>query len=84
MPKVNFQQIPRSNKMFRTTSNCDTLIHRIKDFYFSNEDRLTLEDKRQILEYIQTIDRSNKVLDARVRNNIYVGIRNISQKYLTR
>ena len=84
MPKVNFQQVPRNNKMFRHTSNCDTLIRRIKDFYFPNEAILSLEDKIQLLEYIQTIDRANKVLDARTRNNIYVGIRNISQKYLTR
>ena len=85
MPKINFQQIPRkNNRLFRITSNCDTLVRRIKDFYFKYETRLSLEDKRRILLFVQQIDRANKVLDAKTRNNIYVAIRDIAQKYIER
>ena len=82
MPKINFQHTPRkNNKMFRVTSNCDTLIHRIKNFYFKYETYLSLEDKRRILMCVQLIDRANKVLDAKIRNDIYVMIRDIAKKY---
>ncbi len=83
MPKVNFQQKPKyfNSKMHRQTSNCDTLVHRIKEFYFKYESRLSLEDKKEILLFVQQIDRANKVLNARMRNDIYVAIRKISKKY---
>ena len=54
---------------------------RIKDFYFRYETYLSLEDKRRILMCVQLIDRANKVLNAKIRNDIYVTIRDIAKKY---
>ncbi len=86
MPKVNFQITPREirSRSYRQTSNCDSLLHRISNFYYANEDELSGEDKRKILESVQQIDRANKVLNANARYSIYNLILEMETKYKQR
>lgn len=83
MPKVNFQQTPHDlrNKMFRRTSNCDSLVRRIKEFYFEYEGKLSLEDKTRLLSFVRTIDNANKVLAASIRKQMYVAIEEMKKEY---
>ena len=83
MPKVNFQQTPNNhrNRMFRQTSNCDSLIRRIRDFYYVNEHKISLEDKKQLLVYLQQIERARKVLNAQARQEIYSAVEQMKYKY---
>ena len=83
MPKVNFQITPSAfrYKMSRQTSNCDSLIRKIRDFYVINEHKISLEDKKQILLYLQRIERAKKVLTANVRNEIHFAIEQMQGKY---